>query len=117
MFNTFSDLDQRLQKRALGILDQMSASKTAIINRFSPNRSNYVSNCNFFNNESVGLPSLCDLLTSSVGKAAKGKHVLSIQDTSILNFMHHGGKLSIQDKHLGLVGTDRSAGFFCIQAW
>ena len=90
----------------------MFQTESAILNQFSPNRANYVGNCRFFNNKSVETSSLCDLLTTPTRSLVAGKHVLSIQDTSSLNFIAHHGKLSIQDPDLGLVGNKKSAGFF-----
>ena len=74
----------------------MLRSESAIINQFSTTRADYVGNCRFFNNESVHIASLCSLLTAPTRHLVSGKHVLSIQDTSTLNFIAHHGKLSIQ---------------------
>jgi hypothetical protein len=49
--NSFGDV--RLEQRCAAILDSMLNHKTAVLNRISTDRSNYVGNCGFMKKEKV----------------------------------------------------------------
>ncbi len=56
-----------------------------------------------------------DLIQASYRHCAantKGLHVLSIQDTSEINYQSIAGKLKANDRNIGPVGNDTDAGFF-----
>lgn len=82
------------------------------MNRFNLTHNENMAGSRFFNNDSVELVQLISHCTDQVQELAKGKHVLSLYDTSEINCQSHAGKLSKQDTELGPVGNNKDIGFF-----
>jgi hypothetical protein len=104
--------DYRLEKRANSIAEQMLKEKSAILHRLSFNRSNYVSNCNFFKRDKVDHQKIIQPFIDQTAKAAAGKSVIVGSDTSEINYESHSEYLSRRDPDLGPVGNNEDTGFF-----
>ncbi len=90
----------------------MLSSGSAVINQFSNNRSEVVGASRFFNNSRVELSDLILYESESNDSVVSGLHVLSIQDTSKVNFIKHKDKLDLFDADLGPVSSKDGLGFF-----
>lgn len=90
----------------------MLDKETAVLHRSSKNRSDYVGACRFFNNRKVTTTAISESLATQTGKAAEGRSVIVIQDTTTVNFSHHSEYLDPADKDLGPVGSEGGMGFF-----
>lgn len=90
----------------------MLSKQTAVLHRANNSRAKFVASCRFFNNSKVSHQKIAAPLVHQTAKAAEGKHVLVIQDTSEFNFEHHAGYLSREDAELGPTGNDKDIGFF-----
>jgi hypothetical protein len=105
-------LDRRLEARGEQIMKTMVERETAVVNQLSDSRAEYVAASRFFKNDSVTKEAIIEESSKRCSIAAKGKHVLAIQDTSEVNYQSHRGKLSRSDNELGPVGNDKDIGFF-----
>lgn len=108
--NSFGDV--RLDRRCETILDSMIKHKTAVLNRISTDRSNYVSNCGFMKNEKVDYKKILSPIVEQVSENCKGKDIIVISDTTELNFQRHSNFLKENDPDLGPVGNNKDVGFF-----
>ena len=90
----------------------MLSEKTAILHQSSKNRCDYVGNCRFFNNATVTNQQLSKPLIEQTAKAAFGKSVVVIEDTTEVNYEGHKNYLSLKDGELGPIGRDKEIGFF-----
>ena len=92
-------------------MKNMVERETAVVNQLSDNRAQYVGASRFFNNK-VTPEAIIEESSQRCQAAAKGVHVLAIQDTSEVSYQAHRGKLSKSDSDLGPVGNDKDIGFF-----
>jgi len=82
------------------------------LNRIADTPAESIAYSRFLNNDSVTLSELITESTTRCNQACKGRHVLSIQDTTEVNFQSHAGKLRKSDPDLGPVGNNTDIGFF-----
>lgn len=82
------------------------------MNRLSKNRADQVAYSRFLKNESVSLEELIEESVSHCSQLVKGRHVLSIQDSSDFNYKSHADRLDKSDEDLGPLGAHHSIGFF-----
>jgi len=69
-------------------------------------------NVPILHNADVGKEELIQASYNHCALQCEGLHVLSIQDTSEINFQSLAGKLKANDKNIGPVGNNTDAGFF-----
>ena len=104
--------DKRLKKKGQEIVNSMIEKNTVILNRLAKNRSELVSYCRFFKNDSVKVTDIVKSASEVVKTNIAGKELLVINDTSEINFNKHKGFLSENDPDLGPLGNDKDIGFF-----
>lgn len=90
----------------------MIEQESSIIGQLAHNRAEVVAASRFFNNEATSLDGLIQALRAHTATQVEGRHVLSIQDTTEINYAHHSGLLKARDEDLGPVGNNRDVGFF-----
>lgn len=90
----------------------MLNKKTAIVNQFSDSHSEQIGTYRFLHNPDVRIEDLIQASYNHCAVHSKGLHVLSIQDTSEINYQNLSGKLKANDKNIGPVGNNTDAGFF-----
>jgi hypothetical protein len=88
----------------------MFSFETAVLNRSSANRTEYVGACRFFNNKKVEHGFIAQALTEQTGMNASGKCVLVMQDTTTFNF--EARYLDKSDPEMGELGANGGQGFF-----
>ncbi|MCP4105797.1 MAG: IS4 family transposase [Desulfobacteraceae bacterium] len=93
-------------------MSDMLSKKTAIVNQLCGTHSEQIGTYRFLNNPDINLEDLIQASYIHCGKHSKGLHVLSIQDTSEINYQRIAGKLKANDKDIGPVGNNTDAGFF-----
>jgi hypothetical protein len=108
--NTFGD--RRLDRRCEMILNGMIRKKTAIVNKISSKRSDYVSNCNFMNNNKVDYETVLAPIVEQTSQNCDGNDLIAITDTTELNFQRHSNFLKENDPDLGPAGNNTDIGFF-----
>src|SRR5262245_44516488 len=86
----------------------MLALGTVILRQLGLNRAGEVRLGRFLSNKKVTKEALIEAMQEKVGVAAKGRHVLAIQDTTEINYQKHKSRV----KGLGLVGNGIDVGFF-----
>lgn len=94
------------------IFNNMLSSGSAVINQFSNNRNEVVGASRFFNNPRVELDDLILNESESNDSLVSDLHVLSIQDTSKVNFIKNKNKLDFSDVELGDISSNGGLGFF-----
>jgi len=94
------------------MLTRMENKRTAIMNKIAENHADNMAYSRFFNNESVTVPAILQVLQNRVVQASEGKHVLCIQDTTEINYQKHQKFFRTDDEELGPVGNNRDIGFF-----
>ena len=113
MNNIFSFCNNRyLSERYDIIVAGMLSSGSAVINQFSNNRNEVVGASRFFNNPRVELNDLILNESELNDELVSGLHVLSIQDTSKVNFIKNKNKLDSLDTDLGAISSRGGLGFF-----
>ncbi len=90
----------------------MLNNKTAIVNQFSQTHCEQIGTYRFLHNQDVRIEDLIQASYNHCALQCEGLHVLSIQDTSEINFQSLAGKLKANDKNIGPIGNDTDAGFF-----
>jgi hypothetical protein len=90
----------------------MQNRKTAIVNQFSSTHTEQIATYRFLHNPDVSIENLIEASYKHCATQVVGKHVLSIQDTSEINYHTLAGKLKANDKNIGPVGNNTDAGFF-----
>jgi len=93
-------------------MSDMLNKKTAVINQFSESHKEQIGTYRFFNNPQASMEALIQASYSHCSNQAKGLHVLSIQDTSEINYQNLAGKIKANDRDIGPVGNNTDAGFF-----
>lgn len=90
----------------------MYQNPTSVLHQVNKNRSDYVAACRFFKNSKVEHSKIVQPLIDSTVKAAAGKDVMVVQDTSEVNYEDHAGYLNENDTDLGPTGNNKDIGFF-----
>ncbi len=90
----------------------MQNNKTAIVNQFSSTQKEQIAAYRFLHNPDVSIDELIEASYKHCSSQVGDKHVLSIQDTSEINYQNLAGKLKANDKNIGPVGNNIDAGFF-----
>jgi hypothetical protein len=93
-------------------MSDMLNKKTAIVNQFSNSHAEQIGTYRFLHNPDVSLDGLIQASYNHCSKHCKGLHVLSIQDTSEINYQNLTGKLKANDANIGPVGNNTDAGYF-----
>jgi hypothetical protein len=93
-------------------MTDMLNKKTAIVNQFSQTHCEQIGTYRFLHNPDVRIEELIQSSYNHCALQCEGLHVLSIQDTSEINFESLAGKLKASDKNIGPVGNNTNAGFF-----
>src|SRR5438046_934737 len=94
--------DKRLEKRGLQLLNRLFSSSSRVIQQIAFSRAEQKGFYRFLNNEKVTESALIEELAQRCGKAAAGKVVLCIQDTTEVNLSRHKNRLKEQSG-LGLI--------------
>lgn len=96
------------QKRGADFLAALVGRRTACLRRLGGDRAGQVRFGRFLHNEAVTAAAMVATAAAHTACAAKGRHVLAIQDTTELNFSgHKGSKLGF-----GTVGNGVDIGLF-----
>ena len=100
--------DARLEKNGGLIMQRVSERQTVCLRKLADDRSEQVKFRRFLSNEAVTVEEMVAHRAMFVAAAAKGRHVLAIQDTSEINYQAQSGR-----KHgLGTVGNGTDVGLF-----
>src|SRR5436190_13180816 len=90
----------------------MFKNPTSVLHQVNKHRCDYVAACRFFKNSKVDHNKIVRPLIESTVKAAQGKDLIVVQDTSEINYENHSGYLSRNDRDLGPTGNNKDIGFF-----
>lgn len=82
------------------------------MNQFSKCHNDQIGTYRFLHNKDVQLEELIQASYNHCSANVKGLHVLSIQDTSEINYQNIAGKLKANDPDIGPVGNNVDAGYF-----
>jgi len=100
--------DARLEKNGELITRRVAERQTVCVRKLADDRSEQVKLRRFLSNEAVTVEEMVAHRAMFVAAAAKGRHVLAIQDTSEINYQAQSGR-----KHgLGTVGNGTDVGLF-----
>ena len=100
--------DARLEKNGALITQRVSERQAVCLRKLADDRSEQVKFRRFLSNEAVTVEEMVAHRAMFVAAAAKGRHVLAIQDTSEINYQAQSGR-----KHgLGKVGNGTDVGLF-----
>lgn len=100
--------DARLQRNGELIMRRVSERQTVCVRKLADDRSEQAKIRRFLSNEAVTVDEMVAHRAMFVAAAAKGRHVLAIQDTSEINYQAQSGR-----KHgLGKVGNGTDVGLF-----
>jgi len=111
-FYNNSFVDTRLEHRGEKIMTSMLNKKTAVVNQFSDSHTEQIGTYRFLHNADISLEDLIQASYRHCFEHTKGLHVLSIQDTTEINYKKLQGKLKANDKNIGPVGSKVEPGFF-----
>ena len=112
IFNGFLP-DSRLEKRADKIMVDMFNFGKAVVNKFSSTLSDKIGAYRMFNNKSYSYKDLSLGLYNACKANIGCHHVLSIQDTTEVNYAGLTGRIDVGDKDIGPVRLKYQNGFFC----
>lgn len=90
----------------------MIEHECSVIAQFARNRAEVVGASRFLHNDAVSLEALLGATRAHCAARVEGRHVLSIQDTTALNYARHSGLLKVSDPELGPVNTKGDVGLF-----
>ena len=93
-------------------MTSMLNKKTAVVNQFSDSHTEQIGTYRFLHNPDIVLDDLIQASYKHCLENTKGLHVLSIQDTTEINYKKLQGKLKVNDKNIGPVGSKVEPGFF-----
>jgi hypothetical protein len=100
--------DERLKKNGELLCERIATRQTVCIRKLGDDRAEQVRFRRLLANEAVTVEEMVAHRATFVAAAAKGRHVLAIQDTSEINFQAQSGR-----KHgLGKVGNGTDVGMF-----
>ena len=89
-------------------LEALIAKRSACLRRLGGDRAGSVAYWRFLRNAAVTCGVMLDTAARHTAEAARGRHVLAIQDTTELNFSGHAGS----KRGFGVVGNGRDIGLF-----
>jgi hypothetical protein len=92
------------------LYESIRAHQTVIIRQISRNRAEQIAYYRYLENEQVTLSELVRSLSDHCQQQVRGRHILSISDTSEINLQAHHGRL--KPEGLGVVGNNKDVGFF-----
>src|SRR3954469_11405306 len=100
--------DNRLKRNGELIVERMMERQTVCIRNLADNRAEQARIQRLLGNEAATVEEMIAHRATFVAAAAKGRHVLAIQDTSEINYQAQSGR-----KHgLGKVGNGTDVGLF-----
>ena len=94
--------DKRLEKRGLQLSSRLFSGSTRVIQQIAFSRAEQKGFYRFLNNKKTAENSFIEEMSNRCGKAAAGKVVLCIQDTTEVNLSRHRNRLK-PDSGLGLI--------------
>lgn len=100
--------DARLEKNGELITQRVTGRQGVCLRKLADDRSEQVKFRRFLSNEAVTVEEMVAHRAMYVAAAAKGRHVLAIQDTSEINYQAQSGR----KRGLGKVGNGTDAGLF-----
>jgi len=103
--------DKRLVLRANNILKSLSNKGKAIANRFCHNKAEERGTSRFMRNTNVDIADLKEASYRHCRINSSGKRVLAIQDTSVIDYSSHSGRLLPSDPDIGPIGDHNGIGY------
>jgi hypothetical protein len=100
--------DARLEKNGELILQRVIERQGICIRKLGDNRAEHLRFRRFLSHEAVTVKEMISHRSMFVAAAARGRHVLAIQDTSEINYQAKSGR----KRRLGTVGNGSDAGLF-----
>jgi len=100
--------DKRLAAVGADLLRALEEKRTVVVKRLGGTRADEIRYGRFLKNENVTHQEILDVEGRRVGEIAKGRDVLTIQDTTEMNFSGHTGS----KKGFGTVGNGEDIGLF-----
>ena len=100
--------DKRLASRGDLFVDRMVEHGSCTIRRLGEGRAGVVGFSRFLGNSKVTVEEIVATASDRLGEAARGQHVLAIQDSTEVNYQHHAGRV----RGLGPAGNGRDRGLF-----
>ncbi len=100
--------DERLRKVGALLVERVAERQEVCLRKVGDDRAEQVKFRRFLLNESVTIDEMVSHRASLVTKAALGRHVLAIQDTSEINYEAQRGR----KRRLGTVGNGTDVGLF-----
>jgi len=100
--------DERLRKNGDLILQRVMERQAVCIRKLGDDRREQVKLRRFLSNEAVTVAEMVAHRAMFVAEAARGRHVLAIQDTSEINYQAQSGR----KRRLGTVGNGKDVGLF-----
>lgn len=100
--------DKRLAKRGAQLLKQICETQCISLRQLGHERKNEVAFGRFLRNEKVSVKEIVTNITTKTEEIiTEEEHVLAIQDTTMLNYRSHEGRVN----GLGIMGNDINIGF------
>lgn len=100
----------KASKKGADLYESICAHQSVVIRQISRNRAEQVAYYRYLENEEVTLSELVRSISDHCQQQVRGRHVLSISDTSEINLQSHRGRLKAEG--LGVVGNNKDVGFF-----
>lgn len=100
--------DKRLAQRGALFIDRMVEHGSCTIRRLGESRAGVIGFGRFLGNPKVSAEEIVATASGRLEGAARGLHVLAVQDTTEVNYQHHVGRV----RGLGAVGNGRDCGLF-----
>jgi hypothetical protein len=100
--------DERLRKVGALLVERVAERQEVCLRKVGDDRAEQVKFRRFLLNDSVTVHEMVSRRASLVAKAAVGRHVLAIQDTSEINYEAQRGR----KRRLGTVGNGTDVGLF-----
>ena len=100
--------DERLKRNGELILERMLERQEVCVRKLADDRPEQMKFRRFMHNDSVTKAEMVAHRAMLTGVAARGRHVLAIQDTSEINYQAQKGR----KRRLGTVGNGRDIGLF-----
>jgi hypothetical protein len=100
--------DERLRKGGELLHTRVSERQSVHVSKLGDNRAEQAKFRRFLANDSVTVKEIVSRRAMLAGKAAVGRHVLAIQDTTEINFQAQSGR----KRRLGTVGNGTDVGLF-----
>jgi hypothetical protein len=100
--------DERLRRNGELLLERMLERQEVCVRKLAGNRPEQVKFRRFLYNDSVTIAEMVAHRAMLTGMAARGRHVLAIQDTSEINYQAQSGR----KRRLGTVGNGSDIGLF-----